>query len=387
MSKIHLFFLLSFLIFSCSHGEKSTNSYSNQIRIGYEIDTIKIDAKGEFLFLNYGLAMSDYDPNTDLLYNINPQSSRMEIIDLEKEELKELIQYDQDGPNSVKEMFTSGIKKTDTGELWFTDYRSIIHLNSEGEKIEHLRLNNENFPGDSLRENWEISGLGKITHSGKYYISHYGDYLLHGDGLQGLAIFDLETHQKHLVPIDAFKHLDKYDLSSPDGERAGARSGIWSLITTTDREVLHYNEAENQLYKIDLDTRELTQKILSSDILADEKPGNYPKQATSVEQFEEFKTIKDQELSFGNWIYDDMRDYFWRFSREKTGGTVENPEFTIVITVLDHDLNQIGERKMAVGDAVPFPSLKFFRKGDVYMFLNIEDELAFVRLKPTISYE
>jgi hypothetical protein len=216
MNKTALFFLLTFFIFSCSQSEKGTISSSNQIRVSYEIDTVKIDAKGEFLFLNYGLAMSDYDPSTDLLYNINPQTSRMEIIDLEKEELQELIQFDQDGPNSVKEMFTSGIKMTDSGELWFIDYRTIIHLNSKSEKIEQLRLNNENFAGDSLRENWEISGLGKITRSGKYFISHYGDYLLHGDGLQGLAIFDLESYQKHLVPIDAFKHLDKYELSSPD---------------------------------------------------------------------------------------------------------------------------------------------------------------------------
>jgi hypothetical protein len=54
---------------------------------------------------------------------------------------------------------------------------------------------------------------------------------------------------------------------------------------------------------------------------------------------------------------------------------------------LDQNLNQIGERKMADGDAIPFLTNKFFRKGMLYMFLNLEDELAFVRLKPTITYE
>lgn len=378
MKKLAIFFVFLTLL-SCSQS-KNQESFSYQKEISYEIDTVKIDAKGEFLFLNYELSMSDYDPNTDLLYNINPQSSRMEIIDMEKQELKELIQYDKDGPNAVKEMITTGIKMTDSGEMWFTDYLSIIHLDTQGQKLEHLRLTNENFAGDTLPEGWEIDGMGKITRSGKYFISHYGDYAVNGAGLQGLAIIDLKSHHKHLIPLDAFKSLEKYEISSHE-----RKSSVWSLITITDDEVLHYNQAHNKLYKIDLKTLEVTQKILRSDLITNEKPGKYPKQANSTEQFEEFKTIMDQEISFGNWIHDPEGDHFWRFSREKSGGTVDKPEFKVVITVLDKSLNQIAERKLDSKDSIPFFSTKFFRKGDLYMFLNMNDELAFVRLKPVLN--
>lgn len=215
----NLTFLL-FCILTCSacKTDSESDQFSDTLSFTYEIDTVRIDAKGEFLFLNMGLYMSDYDPKTDLLYNLNPETSRMEVIDLEKTELKELIQYDQDGPNAVKEMFTSGIKITESGEKWFTDYYSLIHLNASDEKIGNLRLNNENFSGDTLPNGFEIDGMGKISRSGKYFVSHYGDYRVDGIGLLGLAVIDLKSQTKKLHPIDVFKSLEKYEVSFSEGE-------------------------------------------------------------------------------------------------------------------------------------------------------------------------
>lgn len=388
MTKISPIFLIAVVLASCGTKNSDDNSQAGDISFTYEIDTVQIDAKDEFLFLNFGLLMSDYDPKSDLLYNLNPQTSRMEVIDMEKGELRELIQYDQDGPNAVKEMFTSGIKITASGEKWFTDFRSIIHLNTAGEKIGRFRLSNSGFSGDSLPDKMSIDGMGKVTRSGKYFISHYGDYLLGGDGLQGIAVLDLEEQSKRLIPLDVFHSLDKYELSSPDGERAGARAGEKNLISLNENEIIHSNSAQNRLLSLDISTGTKREVKLQSDFLPDEKPGLYPQKANSIEQFEEFYELKKQEVTFGPWIYDQDRDYYWRVSREKNGGTVANPEFAFVITVLDQDLKQIAETKLAEGDSLPFgelPSLSFFRKGHLYMFLNIADEMAFVRFKPNFN--
>ncbi len=375
--------LFSLYFFACA-SEKS-QEVSHSLDFSYEIDTVRIDANGEFLFVNMGLFMSDYDPNTDLLYNLNPQTSRMEVIDLEKIELKELIQYDQDGPNSVKEMFTSGIKITDTREKWFTDYLSLIHLNSDDEKVGQFKLTNQEISGDTLPDQYEIDGMGKITRSGKYFVSHYGDYLLDGEGLKGLAVVDLVTKTKRLIPLDVFKSLDKYELSSPDGERPGARAGERNFISLTDKEIIQSNSAQNRLLSLDLASGEYRDVKLNSNLLPDEKPGLYPKQANSVQQFEEFYELKKQEVTFGPWIVDANREYFWRISRLKSGGTEENPVFSFVATVIDKDLKQIAEVQLADGDSLPFdvlPSFSFFREGMLYMFFNEDDEMAFVRLKP-----
>ena len=356
--------------------------------ISYEIDTIRIDAKEEFLFLNTGLYMSDYDPKSDLLYNLNPETSRMEVIDLEKNELKELIQFDQDGPNDVKEMYTSGIKITETGERWFTDYYSLIHLDSSGQKIGQFRLTNEETAGDTLPSSFEIDGMGKITRSGKYFVSHYGNYQPEGEGILGVAVIELESRTKRLIPMDVFKVLEKYTLSFSNGDRVGISSPERSFISLTGEVIVHSNSAQNRLRVLDLATGAQQEIQLKSKLISDEKSGDYPKIANSMKQFEEFDRLKMQEASFGGWVYDPDREYFWRISSEKTGGTVDSPVFTFVMTALDREFNQIAETALTPADGHLFdrlPYLSFIRKGMLYIFLNQNDEMAFVRIKPVIG--
>lgn len=383
--------LFSMVTLVACQPDKSEDTGANSLTFSYEIDTVRIDAKEEFLFLNMGLFMSDYSPKNDLLYNLNPETSRLEMIDLEKNELKEIVQFDQDGPNAVKEMFTSGIKITDSGEKWFTDYYGLIHLNAAGERVGQFRLTNDVFQGDTLPVGFEIDGMGKITRSGRYFVSHYGNYS-QKDGLKGLAVIDLESKTKRLIPLGVFQALEKYELAGPGREGQNVSSGITAsernFITPTDQQILHSNSAQNRLLSLDLVSGEHREIKLNSKLLSDEKPGLYPKQANSIEQFDEFNEMKKQEVTFGPWIYDYDRGYFWRVSREKSGGTLENPVFAFFITVLDRDLKQIAEAQLTEGDTLPFdglPSVSFFRNGMLYMFLNEEDEMAFVRFKPNFD--
>jgi hypothetical protein len=379
----NLNFIFLLLAFAC--GKMEAEKTASQLEITYEIDTIRIDAKGEFLFLNMDLFMSDYDAKNDLLHNLNPETSRMEVIDLEKNELKEVIQYDQDGPNAVKEMFTSGIKITDSGEKWFTDYYSLIHLDSSDQKIGQLRLTNDDLGGDTLPNSFEIDGMGKITNSGKYFVSHFGDYQTVGEGPKGLAVIELQSRTKKLFPIDVFKVLNKYDLAFSDGEKVRRSSSEWNFIALTDQNILHSNSAQNRLRVLVFASGEQREVQLKSNLLSKEKPGNYPKLANSMEQFEEFDQLKKQEVSFGRWVYDPDREYFWRIASEKKGGTIDTPVFEFVLTVLDKEFNQISEIPLKPEHSILFkslPYLSFVRKGMLYLFLNVEDEMTFVRIKP-----
>jgi hypothetical protein len=57
--------------------------------------------------------------------------------------------------------------------------------------------------------------------------------------------------------------------------------------------------------------------------------------------------------------------------------------FKTVLTAFDSDFNQLHEELLP--SDFTLPSTYFARKGMIYTFLNIDDELAFVRLKPVIS--
>jgi len=50
-----------------------------------------------------------------------------------------------------------------------------------------------------------------------------------------------------------------------------------------------------------------------------------------------------------------------------------------VLSIFDENLNLIHE------EAGDYRAIKFIRNGKIYRFINIDDEMAFVRLKPSID--
>lgn len=177
---------------------------------------MRVDAGDEFLFLNMDLYFSDYSTNEGFFYNLNPESGRMEVIDLDKNALQEIKQYDLDGPNNVKEMAISGIRKAKSGDLYFMNYFSLIQLDSSDTKIASYRLTDEFLNGEELAVNEEIDGMGQIDEDGKYFFSFYGDYS-RKDGLKGIAKISLADSSLRLFPLDFWGDLDKYEVNMDPG--------------------------------------------------------------------------------------------------------------------------------------------------------------------------
>jgi hypothetical protein len=94
---ISVFFLGLFCSCHGRGGNKSINSKT----ISFSIDTVVVDAKNEFLFLNGGLAGAFISQNKNLLYVLNRIEIALEIIDLNTLELKEKIQFETEGPNGI----------------------------------------------------------------------------------------------------------------------------------------------------------------------------------------------------------------------------------------------------------------------------------------------
>ncbi len=59
--------------------------------------------------------------------------------------------------------------------------------------------------------------------------------------------------------------------------------------------------------------------------------------------------------------------------------------YKTVLTAFDPEFSQLHEELLPSN--FNFPSKNFTRQGMIYSFLNIDDELAFVRIKPSLAYE
>jgi hypothetical protein len=88
---------------------------------------------------------------------------------------------------------------------------------------------------------------------------------------------------------------------------------------------------------------------------------------------------------FGRLVKDENSGRFYRYSREQDDS--EN-RYAYVLTIFDKNLDQIHEEKLSEEVTIPgyySAAQTFVHEGMLYTFLNIDDEMAFVRLKPVIS--
>lgn len=382
------YLLLALALASCSSKKESESSNTADFDFSYTFDTVIVDADDEFLFLNMELMFSDYSAKEGLLYNLNPQTGRIEIIDLKNLRLEKLVQYDLDGPNSIKDNETLGIKKTNTGDLFVIDYFLINRFDTSKTKIASYRLDNASLNGDQLSNTETINGMGQIATEGDCFASFYLNYEANSSPL-GVAKITFSDSTLKLIPLDFWGDKDKFEIEmnvTSGPMRVQQVAPEFSLLTLDGPNFIVSTTVKNELWYYDAALDSTFHKEYISSFTKNEKPGNYSKIADSMDSFEEAYKQKNDEVVFGPLVKDENSDRFYRYSRERNNS---EKKYAYVLTIFDKKLNQLHEEKLREDMIIPgdyMPGGKtFVHQGNLYSFLNIDDEMAFVRLKPSFE--
>jgi hypothetical protein len=355
----------------------------------YVLDTVFIDAGEEQIYLEMDLSMSDYSAREGVLYNLTPESARVEVINMETLKLDSIINYKINGPNSVKQYFPFGLKKTLFGNTFFKEYKVIHKLNSEGKKIDSYELINRELSGDRLPFDTEIDGLGEIATDGSYLASFYGNFKIGGNVL-GIAKVSLVDRSLKLIPIDFWDQLKEYTITVDYdiGKRNSSPELKYLLLNGPD--IILSTSASNELWYYDAESGTVTNKTYHSQITSDKKSGNYRQDITNQRLFMYWVNRKNDEVTFGPLLKDQNAQRFYRYSRELDKSNPQRPKYTYVLTVFDETLEQIHEQKLQ--NYIPiigkyFEEKTFVHNGSIYSYLKKENQLAFIRLKPSFENE
>ncbi len=94
------------------------------------------------------------------------------------------------------------------------------------------------------------------------------------------------------------------------------------------------------------------------------------------------------EINFQAPVWDEVNNRFYRFSYETVPGVItdsplfESPEkrqiSKIFLSVFDEEFNLIGESAVSQLDQVP--NSVFAKDGHIWHYVNVDDELGFVRM-------
>jgi hypothetical protein len=363
------------LIFSC--GEESTTEESQKARISYSIDTVIIDSNEDFLFLKHDLSTSGVSKDRRFFYNIDELGSRLEVIDLDSLILKEKIPLEREGPNGVGPEHISNFQVLDNGNFCFYNVHKITVFSPDLKKLTSHYFYPEVFENDTLPEGSEIPiMLGRMNGKGSRFASL--NSIFFENEILGIALVDLEKNELKLIPTDKLDYLKEliYTTVYENGSKIHQTEG--TVMDFFEDKLLISTTAKNEVLIYDPEKDSLESKSFKSKFTADIKKGNFKAESNS----DLASRMRELEVYYGRLVFDESNGVFWRYSRESKSSNPDSPDFEYVLTAFDKDLNQIHEEKLEV-DWMHVPLIKFVKDGMLYTYLNMEDELAFLRLKPT----
>ncbi|MCE7055928.1 DUF4221 domain-containing protein [Algoriphagus sp. AGSA1] len=387
MNKIERLILIIAAGIVASCGSDRTNYESNldhspKINLTVEIDTVQVDPGEEhFIFLSRGLSTSSLSPDKKTLYNFNARVPELEVIDLDDLTLKEVIKLENEGPTGIAaaNAYMPMMDISDNGELFLNTWNYLIKLNADRDQMSRFWFTPDSLAGDPISELEKIYPEGFISDDGDFFYSSYG-IQDNKTPKSGLAIVNLATMELKKVPLDIFEKIEKFAIVfSPDGNsKISYTESVF--IDPFEDEILVSSTAFNELYIVNLLDYSVLQKTYLSTITDDAKQGNFEKKANDENELFDLAKEKYKEVNFLKFHYDDQSRKFWRFSTQLDRMIGDSVAYTTVLTIFDKELNQLHEEKVDYSER---GSLTFFKDGTLYSYINLEDELGFVRIKPT----
>jgi hypothetical protein len=372
--------LVCFLIISCS--EKRTSENQDYSNLTFSLDTVMVDPGDDFLYLRDNLWLSNISTDGTYLYNFNRNDAVLEKIDLDNLTLVNKIQFEKEGPNGIG-TFISNFSGTSEGHImmWSYGLSSIFDQNAK-------LIKNLNF--DKIAE-------VELKQSGAYPMELFecpndpnrflGLFLQWQERKYFLLDVDTknETYRKIELP-----ELDKMDAYSAeltyDGQFVGAM-GTGAFGMGTEDKIVVTNLVYNEGYIYDFSADSLIFKSWDGPLTGVKKTYLPPKQIEmqSTQQWEVSKLI-DEDINYGSMLWDYENQRYLRLSVKQKFGEekLESGAFKpigaeIFLSIFDKDFNLVAES--LVPDLNKRPDKHFVKDGQIWIFENIDDELAFLRLK------
>ncbi|SHO62115.1 DUF4221 family protein [Algoriphagus zhangzhouensis] len=372
-----LFSLLVF--FAC--GEKDENSSGkSDFNFSYSIDTVQVDPGDHLVYITGYMTTATPSLDKKVLYNLNPKSPELEIIDLDALSFQESIPLEKEGPEGIGN-YVSDLVVTDQGDFFFIGYESLVKSNPELDQYKRFSFQADKLSGDKLEENEGIDFGAIPSKDGNYFFGTYSVQMFQGK-IGGLAVVDLNEMSLKKIPIPELENLVDFNINQYQDGRPmmSTIERIW--LNEVDGKLYLTNSTRNEAFIYDPKLDSLFKKEFQSSITDNAKKGLYTKETNSDEEMSKAMKEKNKEVNFNELIYDDTNEKFWRVSSDMDRMIADSVVTKNILTIFDKDLNQIHEEKI---DFNITSMLSFFKEGTLYSYINLEDEMGFTLIKP--SYE
>ncbi|WP_162416370.1 DUF4221 family protein [Cyclobacterium roseum] len=342
------------------------------------VDTVQIDPGDELLFLKRGLDVSGLSVDRRYLYNFDLEQHQLEKIDLDCLVLDRKIPFEKEGPDGLR-----GIHS-----LWGWEREAIFFSTWNGAKVfdqsaildRSWKLDPKEFSGDVLSDKESLIGV-QVDPSGEG--EAYGLAKAFRNELASFVRLDLDQHQIHRYSLPLLDKLGTYTASLNDGENY-AYHEVETYLEIVDSGVLFGAETGSEFYLYD--PKADTIKVVSSN--SEWMESENMAKGRDFASAGEFSRYFQQFMEGPHYllpVYDGQNKRYWRlfyenyYESEITEGLFPQPAgANVYLALYDEELNLIQEAEL------PFltekPLRHFIKDGMLWVFVNLEDEMGFVRM-------
>lgn len=347
-------------------------------QLAFSMDTVVVDSKGEFLFLNWGMSTACISEDSKTLFNFNIQEPSLETIDLDKLKLINIQPFDKEGPNGVGNKGRGGIVLIGDDRILFKGWPSPDIFTTKGEKLPDLA---------------GLYGIKtKATENGKDFMYEavnvadpqfvYG--IINENSVKNFEFGKLNlldsSFQTYALPT--WEKFDAFTITYDDGNT----TDIWGpliYVVNIQQQIIVSSNISSELYVYNPNSDSLHHFTYSYKLTKSEKTGSYPTEISDPKEFHNiFKSIYG-DVSFLPPIWDPDQQQYYRihyetlFEDDVSGMYPKGIGAKVYITVYDKDFQLKAEGQLP--EFQDSPRFHFAKDGKIWIFQNIEDEMGFIR--------
>ncbi|SNS48176.1 protein of unknown function [Belliella buryatensis] len=376
---LYLYLFGTTLSFLTSCGNEADKE--NQSTLNYSIDTVSIDSKDKILFLQRDLYTSAYSEFDGMLYNFNDKTNQVEQINLNTLTVEKVIPFEQEGPNGTG-FWTSDLKIASEQQLFLGGERAGIYT-LEG-KLQH-RFDwsaIEKEKGGILAEERVFYQVVNPNFQQQVFAIVVNDHA-NTVSLRQLDSSDDFIQSYNIDPNENYKTYTLGDLSNYNkwDPRVNIKSVRDHIIVSheyaNDFYVLY--PEKDSLISIQYDAPNLPSKVT---------PTTEGDLVNSTEDRKNALKNYRSQIVYGHLVFDNTNKKYLRLSASIDYGEKEREEYllpeidksTLYISFFDENFNHLLDQKIPEIKKSGIPKY-FIKEGAIWMFLNLDDELNFIRIQ------
>lgn len=381
MKNLLLVLLLLALLVSC---DKSSSRYEDTAHLEIPVDTVLIDTGEDFINLRHGTYFSGLSHDKNYLFNSGATSPYLERINLETLKFEERMIFDDDGPNAFGD-YVNRVSSDVNNNLVLTSWDGTSVFNMQKEKLKKYLLMGGDFKGDGLEGREQF--ISQIIPS-EDYSETFGLVQDFANGNVFFVVLYDDTQTLKKTRLEGFEKAEEFAVAY-SAEGGASIAYQTTEITRLGNKLFITNPAFSRIAVYDLDQRDLRYYDCKPTLTASEKTGRYNRNVHSMEEFDEERVKIEEEVKFFPLMggFDDER--YVRLSiigksKINAQSMSEINDYDVFLTILNKSFEVVDEVKVEAGVGKlftnSFPQKPFLKDGKIWLYLNMDDELAFVRL-------